>query len=561
MRWFLAVVVCIAFTGSARALDSPVRIEPDSRPQVTSHSVHHAEVAGPNDAVLSYDSGPVYYFPDATVLGTLWGVRFTPAQACSLLTVDVYAYNGEGQVRFHFFNDADGQPGTEIAPAQTRTLTGDLSQETVSLAPIDIGMADFYVVMEIASGPPPYPVCDADGGTGRSWFQHPGQPWEPVVDFDIALRAGVRYYGPDYVGPEVVHIPVSAGFAEDFYTEIRCGLNDASGIGSAWVMYRPQGSATFDSTALVNQFDNEYRAEIPAFPVPTQVAYFIRALDAAPAANPSTYPSDAPSTLITYEEYAGRELKYDDGYPEMFFYLDTVSADNAFAVRMTPTVYPARVSLLRAFVSDTTAFDFEIRRRVGDSAGELLAGPFSAHASTPFSWVNYEIPELSQPTINSDDFMMVFRWKSASPASPAVGADSAGAADLRSYSYDDTHGWAQYSTYDWMMRAAVMTPTGITDLGGQRPTGFTVSQNVPNPFNPSTRIAFALSEAARVQLIVFNLLGQQVRTLVDEDLPAGQYESDFDGRNDRGQSLPSGLYFYRLQAGHFHETRKMVLMK
>ena len=64
-----------------------------------------------------------------------------------------------------------------------------------------------------------------------------------------------------------------------------------------------------------------------------------------------------------------------------------------------------------------------------------------------------------------------------------------------------------------------------------------------------------------IRLTVFNLLGQQVRTLVDEYLPPGQYRADFDGHNNAGAGLPSGLYFYRLQGDGFHQTRKMVLMR
>ena len=561
MRWLFTIFFCLVFLGSAWALEGPVRIQ-TGRPQAMLHSALNVQAAGPNDAVLTYDSGPVYYFPDATAIGSLWGVRFTPVQACSLLTVDVYAFSGGGQVKFHFLSDNAGEPGTPVATPQIHTLAGDLSKETVTLTPIDFGAGDFYVIMEIVAGPPPFPLTDSDGGTGRSWFQYPGQPWEHVVDFDIALRAGIRYYGPDYVGPEVVHIPVSVGFSEDFSTEIRAGLNDPSGIGSSWVYYRQQGMVAFDSTSLLFQFDNEYSAEIPAFPAPSNIEYFIRARDAAGTSNITTFPSGAPSNVFTYKQHPGKELKYDDGYPEMFFFLDTVYTGNAFAVRMTPTIYPAKVSLLRAYVSDTASFDFEIRTRVGDSVGGLLAGPFTTRATEPYTWVNFEIPGFSQPTITTGDFMMLFRWKSATPTSPAVGADSVGAADLRSYSFDGTYGWAKYTMFDWLMRAAVMTPTGVTELGGgERPRTFSLSQNVPNPFNPQTRIEFALSEATQVNLDVFNLLGQQVRTLVDEYMPAGQYETEFDGRGANGQSLPSGLYFYRLQAGTHHETRKMILMK
>lgn len=88
------------------------------------------------------------------------------------------------------------------------------------------------------------------------------------------------------------------------------------------------------------------------------------------------------------------------------------------------------------------------------------------------------------------------------------------------------------------------------------PTEYTLAQNFPNPFNPATEIQFALPVTSAVSLVVFNSLGQEITTLVDETLSAGVYRSTFDA-----SALPSGLYFYRLDAGSFTEIRKMMLLK
>ncbi|PJC59367.1 MAG: hypothetical protein CO025_06430 [Ignavibacteria bacterium CG_4_9_14_0_2_um_filter_37_13] len=90
----------------------------------------------------------------------------------------------------------------------------------------------------------------------------------------------------------------------------------------------------------------------------------------------------------------------------------------------------------------------------------------------------------------------------------------------------------------------------------QNPKSFELSQNYPNPFNPSTKIKFAVPAVSYVSLIVFNSLGQEVQTLVREEKSEGIYEVSFNASN-----LPSGTYFYRLQAGSFVETKKMILMK
>ena len=94
------------------------------------------------------------------------------------------------------------------------------------------------------------------------------------------------------------------------------------------------------------------------------------------------------------------------------------------------------------------------------------------------------------------------------------------------------------------------------------PATFALADNFPNPFNPATTIQYALPQAAAVELIVYNVVGQVVRTLVAEHQSAGRYVVEWDATNDSGHSLSSGMYFYRLQAGsEFHEVKKMLLLK
>jgi flagellar hook assembly protein FlgD len=96
------------------------------------------------------------------------------------------------------------------------------------------------------------------------------------------------------------------------------------------------------------------------------------------------------------------------------------------------------------------------------------------------------------------------------------------------------------------------------------PNQYDLVQNYPNPFNPTTTIQYAVcseQSPAHISLKIYNLLGQEVRTLVDETREAGYYTVTWDGRDDWGSEVASGVYFYRLTAGEYSAARRMVLMK
>jgi len=97
---------------------------------------------------------------------------------------------------------------------------------------------------------------------------------------------------------------------------------------------------------------------------------------------------------------------------------------------------------------------------------------------------------------------------------------------------------------------------GVTPTNSNIPDKFNLEQNYPNPFNPTTNIKFSLPKATNVQLVIFNSMGQEVKSLVNEFKNAGSYSVDFNA-----SSLASGTYFYKLITSDFVETKKMTLVK
>ncbi|KPK99737.1 MAG: hypothetical protein AMJ91_06530 [candidate division Zixibacteria bacterium SM23_73_3] len=96
---------------------------------------------------------------------------------------------------------------------------------------------------------------------------------------------------------------------------------------------------------------------------------------------------------------------------------------------------------------------------------------------------------------------------------------------------------------------------------GALPSEFSLHNNYPNPFNPETVIGYSIPRACHVRLEIFNVLGQKIRTLVDEEQTAGKNEVMWDGEDESGNQVASGVYFYKLEAKDFTQTKKMVLIR
>ena len=134
---------------------------------------------------------------------------------------------------------------------------------------------------------------------------------------------------------------------------------------------------------------------------------------------------------------------------------------------------------------------------------------------------------------------------------------------------DLEHNWVESLAFDKLNNLWIGTHNGISVYkeGGvilsaeeennkQIPTNFTLSQNYPNPFNPNTTIEYSIPKRSHVTIKVYDLLGREIATLINEEKPAGNYSVNFDGSD-----LSSGIYFYRLTASEFNQTKKLILIK
>ena len=114
---------------------------------------------------------------------------------------------------------------------------------------------------------------------------------------------------------------------------------------------------------------------------------------------------------------------------------------------------------------------------------------------------------------------------------------------------------------DYYWRADTVIYTGIDDVELGIPQEYAIYQNYPNPFNPTTTIKYDLKQTGDVSLKIYNILGQEVRTLVNTRQEAGYKSVVWDGLNNYGARVASGVYIYRIEAGEFVKAKKMILMK
>lgn len=98
--------------------------------------------------------------------------------------------------------------------------------------------------------------------------------------------------------------------------------------------------------------------------------------------------------------------------------------------------------------------------------------------------------------------------------------------------------------------------TSVRQASSQTPKIYDLQQNYPNPFNPSTTISFALPSKSFVTMKIFDIMGRQVATIISEEMSAGNYSRQWNAAN-----ISTGVYFYRLHAGSFTETKKLILLK
>jgi len=205
--------------------------------------------------------------------------------------------------------------------------------------------------------------------------------------------------------------------------------------------------------------------------------------------------------------------------------------------------------------------------------GARLAFPITASISTtpplpyPVPWPNWAKIDLRSYSISTDAPFAAGFIIGADPATPAVMVTTYPSdSPYNSYTYlhapsSGPPNWyfigdGEGNVYIYLIRAYVSFTTGVEETIELAPSSFTLAQNYPNPFNPQTTIEFSIPQAGPVTLKIVNLLGEEVATLISQELPAGKHKVQWDAAG-----LVSGVYFYRLETGGIVQAKKLLLLK
>jgi hypothetical protein len=289
-----------------------------------------------------------------------------------------------------------------------------------------------------------------------------------------------------------------------------------------------------------------------------------------------SYSFNSTGTVIN----SAQELKWDTTEPTGYYNFttgDTVAVQfDAFPGAKLDSI---RVALRRA--GSITGGVWEFTGNIQPTPlGKKLAAPITASISTqttlpyPIPYKNWTTVDLRSYSISTDKNFVVGFVIGEIPNAPAVMAtDFPSTGPYHSFTYLQvadgvpapnwyyiTSGTDTVAIYLIRAYASLVTSAGTETVVELTPKDFSLEQNYPNPFNPSTVINYKLADREFVSLKVYDLLGNEISTLVNEEKPAGNYRVEFNP-SAGSLHLANGVYFYRLQAGNFIETKKMILLK
>ena len=321
-----------------------------------------------------------------------------------------------------------------------------------------------------------------------------------------------------------------------------------TGIASASLFYSTNAGTTFTEVGMADLGGNIYQGEIPGQPYATVINYYVHAKNVTD--NITTDPKDAPGSTYCF--------LVTDRVPE----ISVTPADFNITIKQGESVADSMLifnnglldlyfTVWDSLLSGSQISDELYSRSVKSfSQRKKAAGQFFESDNVGVPWI---VEDPTRGVVKGEDSMFV---------KFTVNADSIAAGD---YNIVIIFASNDPVTPEKIipLNITVQPLTNVAEASTAQaiPTSFTVFQNYPNPFNPETIIKYELPKTSQIVLKVYNMLGQELKTLVNAKQPAGYYNVTWNGKDSSANLLPSGVYIFRIKAGDFVSAKKMILIR
>lgn len=385
-----------------------------------------------------------------------------------------------------------------------------------------------------------FTFCSDPAAAGMGWF----------ID-DVRIDATSP---PDLQPPVIVHTPISDTIDTLSNYTVTAAVTDAgSGLDtdSVYLHYRIESGSEVH-VMMTNVGGDDYEADIPAQSWHTDVFYYITAADNAG--------NEASTAVYNFEVTNARTIIYDDGQPWWAPGVVT-PGDGCFAQFRFPDVGidSGLVHQVKFLFEGPGAYDVRIYQGTTGQPGSLIDS-VAGLTSTGYEWNTVELTNLD---IRTNDEVVV-GYIIGTGDSLGLLRDST--LNYQSQMWDYVGGnWQGGMSGDYMLRLKVIpiTFTGIYDSQGNQiaPFNFGLGQIAPNPMRKNTAIEFYLKSGQKTSLSVYDVSGQLIRTLVDQFVESGIHQVAWNGLDNHGVTVPSGVYFVKLIAGEHTSESKLLVLK
>ncbi|MCP4705610.1 MAG: T9SS type A sorting domain-containing protein, partial [candidate division Zixibacteria bacterium] len=204
-----------------------------------------------------------------------------------------------------------------------------------------------------------------------------------------------------------------------------------------------------------------------------------------------------------------------------------------------------------------------------DFSGGTLSTLLGSKLNSSFTEAGYHSVGLDAPILlsNGEDFYVAVKFTNSSFTYPIVADAQTPTETGKTYISGGGTSWYDLGTNGTPSDVGIRARATLTLVQSKddekliRPNDFLLSQNYPNPFNSATTIKYSVPRQSHVSIDIYNLLGQKVKTLIDETKTAGDHTINWDGTDYNGQLVSTGIYYYRITSGDLTVTKKLVLLK